>query len=402
MKKFITFVITVFTISNNCFAQWIQQSSGTTSLLKGVFFMNENTGTVVGDNGKILRTTNGGSNWTSQSSGTPVHLSGVYFLNANTGTVVGEVGTIRKTTNGGINWISQSSGTINHLISVCFTDVNTGTAVGNWSTILRTTDGGTNWIPQTIGTLLTQYLCVDFVNANTGTVVDFNGRICKTTNGGTNWTLYISGADFCASVSFADENTGVVVGGNFSNEGMIFRTTNGGTNWIAQSNLMTMHCVFLMNANTGIIVGNGALRTTNSGETWTSNGVVAGYSVYFVNSTTGTVVGELGNIFRTTNGGSTFVSQVSIEIPERFFLSQNYPNPFNPKTNIKLDLPNKSFVKLVIYDMLGKEVSLLINEKLDAGSYQAEWNASDFPSGVYIYKIETESFVQTKSMVLTK
>ena len=52
--------------------------------------------------------------------------------------------------------------------------------------------------------------------------------------------------------------------------------------------------------------------------------------------------------------------------------------------------------------MLGKEVSLLINEKLDAGSYQAEWNASDFPSGVYIYKIETESFVQTKSMVLTK
>ena len=81
---------------------------------------------------------------------------------------------------------------------------------------------------------------------------------------------------------------------------------------------------------------------------------------------------------------------------------QNYPNPFNPSTNIKFELPKTGNVKLVIYDVLGREVETLLNEKLNAGSYEAVWNADKYSSGVYFYKLETGDFTQTKKMILMK
>ncbi|MEK6756184.1 MAG: YCF48-related protein, partial [Bacteroidota bacterium] len=107
--------------------------------LRGVSFTDANTGTVVGWNGTILRTTDGGKTWMSQSSGTTNDLQDVSFTNANTGTAVGNSGTILHTTDGGATWTSQSSGTTNPLNGVCFTDANTGTVVGSYRTILRTT-----------------------------------------------------------------------------------------------------------------------------------------------------------------------------------------------------------------------------------------------------------------------
>ncbi len=98
--------------------------------LFGVSFTDANTGTAVGFDGTILRTTNGGTTWTSQTSGTTNHLYGVSFTDANTGTAVGVDGTILRTTNGGTTWTLQTSGTTNHLYGVSFTDANTGTAVG--------------------------------------------------------------------------------------------------------------------------------------------------------------------------------------------------------------------------------------------------------------------------------
>ena len=89
-------------------------------------------------------------------------------------------------------------------------------------------------------------------------------------------------------------------------------------------------------------------------------------------------------------------------VPEKYNLSQNYPNPFNPVTNIVFDIPVSAKVKLTVFDVLGREVSVLVNEQLNTGSYKADWNASGFPSGVYFYKLETESFSKTMKMVLVK
>jgi hypothetical protein len=121
----------------------------------GVSFTDASTGTVVGEGGTILRTTDGGTTWVHQLSGTKNWLWGVSFTDANTGTAVGGSG-IRRTTNGGTTWQSQSSETRNSLLDVSFTDANTGTAVGNFGTILRTTTGGVTWIeedPQVDGQL---------------------------------------------------------------------------------------------------------------------------------------------------------------------------------------------------------------------------------------------------------
>ena len=90
------------------------------------------------------------------------------------------------------------------------------------------------------------------------------------------------------------------------------------------------------------------------------------------------------------------------EIPEEFTLSQNFPNPFNPSTRIKYELPQDNFVTLKIYDILGNEVTTLVNEQKTAGRYEVNFNASSLASGIYIYKIQAGSFIDTKKMILLK
>ncbi|MBV6479605.1 MAG: hypothetical protein HGGPFJEG_02391 [Ignavibacteria bacterium] len=94
--------------------------------------------------------------------------------------------------------------------------------------------------------------------------------------------------------------------------------------------------------------------------------------------------------------------KIELLIPEEYSLSQNYPNPFNPVTRIKFSLPKESSVKLTVYDILGREVKKLVNEKLSVGRYEYEFNGSSFASGVYFYTLETDRFVKTKRMVLIK
>jgi hypothetical protein len=89
-------------------------------------------------------------------------------------------------------------------------------------------------------------------------------------------------------------------------------------------------------------------------------------------------------------------------IPTSFSLSQNYPNPFNPATTIKYDLPQNSDVTLKVYDVLGKEVATLVNENQSAGTYTVKFNANNFASGIYFYRISAGSFTQTKKFILMK
>ena len=96
------------------------------------------------------------------------------------------------------------------------------------------------------------------------------------------------------------------------------------------------------------------------------------------------------------------IEPISSITPSNFMLHQNYPNPFNPTTKIKFESPKSSFVKLVVYDILGREVVKLVNEKLTAGSYETEWNASAYPSGVYFYKLTTNDFSEVKKMLFIK
>jgi hypothetical protein len=90
------------------------------------------------------------------------------------------------------------------------------------------------------------------------------------------------------------------------------------------------------------------------------------------------------------------------EIPETIILKQNYPNPFNPSTTIDFGIPESQFVTLAVYNLLGEQVGLLVNENLSAGNYKVDWDASDLPSGIYVYKLSAGEFSQSGKMMLMK
>ena len=101
------------------------------------------------------------------------------------------------------------------------------------------------------------------------------------------------------------------------------------------------------------------------------------------------------------NGTITSISPSSIQ-PVNFELHQNYPNPFNPSTNIKFDIAKKSFVNVIVYDALGRELEMLVNEELNPGSYSVVFNGSRLSSGIYYYKIVADEFSDVKKMLLVK
>jgi len=172
------------------------------------------------------------------------------------------------------------------------------------------------------------------------------------------------------SVYFADQNTGWAVGHLYNvNTGIILKTTNGGLNWISQ---------------------------VHSSSYWLS-------SVHFIDNNSGWVVGQNGTILKTITGGELVgVQSISVEVPSGFSLNQNYPNPFNPVTNLEFGISDLGFVSLKVYDILGKEVATLVNEKLSPGKYKVEFDGSALPSGIYFYRITAGEFTNTKRMMLVK
>jgi len=88
--------------------------------------------------------------------------------------------------------------------------------------------------------------------------------------------------------------------------------------------------------------------------------------------------------------------------PTQMALHHNYPNSFNPTTTIRFDLPRSSFVTLKIFDILGREITTLVNESRSPGAYTAEWNGKDFASGIYFYRIEAGDYKETRKLVLQK
>jgi len=99
--------------------------------------------------------------------------------------------------------------------------------------------------------------------------------------------------------------------------------------------------------------------------------------------------------------GTTDV-QNEITLPVSYTLHQNYPNPFNPSTTIQYGIKDRSLVELVLYDVLGRQVEVLVQEEQDAGYYKIHFNAGSLASGIYFYRLQAGSFVETKKMVLMK
>ncbi|MCX6162508.1 MAG: YCF48-related protein [Ignavibacteriae bacterium] len=397
---------------NNCPANcgWYSLNSGTTQGLRSVYFVNSNTGWVVGWGSTVLKTTNGGNNWISQSA--YGDFQSVTFIDQFTGWIVGGGPQIYKTTNGGNNWTAKTLPSASLQLIVKFVNNNTGFICGYGGLVLKSTNGGESWVSKNTNTSV-NLTGIDFTSPEIGWITGDNGVIKKTTNGGEIWTVQTSGTNTnLGKTDFVSCNNGWISGYG----GIVLRTTNGGSNWIINQTPVNswLTTVYFFNCMTGYAAGGDynntacdILKTTTGGESWVRQTAPSTNwlgLIFFASENTGYAVGHEGTILKTVSGGDIVgINNETPRVPSDFVLNQNYPNPFNPVTKISFALPRDyTNVLLKVFDNNGREVSVLINGALSAGTHEVNFDGTRLTSGTYFYRLETKDFNRTKAMMLIK
>ncbi|MBK8983474.1 MAG: hypothetical protein IPM38_14445 [Ignavibacteria bacterium] len=375
MKKIILILISFS--PGILFSQWISQSSGTSENLRTVFFVNSQTGFAGGENGKMIRTTNGGVNWNNVSTGINQNINSIYFFNADSGVVCADDGVIIFTENSGASWTTAASGVTDNLRAVSFVN-SRGVCSGSGGSLLYSANSGRDWTVAENGFLVTYYgadMYSETVAYSAGVNTIFQPFIAKSTNGGVNWSFsnfYLNGNEGNLSdIKFITESTGFASSRVFDGQGGISKTTDGGENWTTQLFPQQLHSIDFAGSNTGFCAGENGLilKTTDAGLTWTNQngGASTLRSVFLTDSITGYAAGGNGTIIKTTNGGLSAIGSPEETVPVKFSLFQNYPNPFNPVTKIEFYLAGADYISLDVYNSAGKKVAELVNSKMNSG-----------------------------------
>jgi len=429
---------------------------------------------VVGNDGGIDYSTDGGSSW-SESTTLPItqfYAGEINFNNPDD--ILGgtqDNGTIRATSNFE-NWNLIYGGDGFYCL-VDYNDPQKVYASSQSGGLGRSVNGGNSFTSATGG------LDLQYTNWMTPYVMDKNDpqtlycgtyKIHKTTNGMQSWTAispdltngHTANLGTITTVDAAKSDPNVIYCG--TDDANVWRTTDAGSNWTKiNSGLpyrwITRVAVHPDSANVCYVTlsgykvdstGSHIFRTTNFGDTWNSisgnlpdapvNDVIIDpeisntlYIATDINVMYSTNLGAHWNILsagipsnvpchdltfhapsRTlvvwTHGRSAYkiilpvtgISQNQSSIPSAFKLNQNYPNPFNPKTVINYELRVTGNAKLLVFDVLGNEIAVLVNEKQGAGKYSVEFDGSNYSSGVYFYRLSAGEFIETKQMVLIK
>lgn len=408
MKKIIQILLIIHCSLQIAEAQWIKQLSPS-HFITDIEFINKYTGWACGNN-LIYKTTDGGQSWISQPNSSTNLIMQIHPVNEN---VVYAAGwwNFLKTIDGGENWVSIFSGGpgmgLPTLDGLFFIDENTGWMCGQ-VTIMKTTDGGNSFIDS--GRIEGLPMDIYFKNKNEGIMSAQFGFVFRTNNGGAHWIkdrIIKTGSQYNFNkVSFINDSVGYI-GGE-----IVFKTTNFGLTWDSVGavpyGVEEAYCIEFADENTGFSGGTtGTLfKTTDAAQTWLPQQVSQFGQGFFrsIFAYSDSIVWAVGNgkILFTETGGLVSIEQLSSEISSDFELFQNYPNPFNPKTKIKFEIKNTSDVNLEIFDMIGRKVSTLVNDRLQTGTYEVDFEISDQNSGVYFYKLRTESFSKTMKMILIK
>lgn len=423
MKRFFFALFLVFATVESTQAQpWTLYQTGVPYSLFAVDFKDANTGLAVGQGGTIIRTIDGGQSWNLVYQHLTIWLNDVKWQGAGNPTwawAVGLNGVILKSTNDGANWtVSKDSTDVLHTLRGLETwGVDNVLAVGYAGAMFQTNNGGGAWtqrtdIPWTMHSIaFSPNFAVDGRAIISGT----DGLIWRSTNFGANWVSKPSGRfDYLNDVVFITPDVAMICGNN----GTILRSTNWGNTWSVNLQFLTSEHLrsidmFTDGINTKITTcgDHGKIMTSNDmGFTFIDQLNLENRHMYGVSLRSlleGTAVGEIGSgaagaMYVTSANGAVGISQIGNSVPDKFELKQNYPNPFNPSTKINFSIPFAGLVKLAVYDMSGKEVASLVNEKLNVGTYEYEFKASNLASGVYFYKLITNDFIQTKKMTLIK
>jgi hypothetical protein len=333
------------------------------------------------------------------------------------------MGTIIYTTNSGSSWINRSLGFGYTFSSVKMVNDSFAVIAGfdyisfpPEGIVYISSDGGDTWVNRSNG--INEVLnAVNFVNENDGIVTSIDGKVFRTTNGGLNWFIEGTGTgNSLYDVAFADANNVFIVGegGSILNSSEIIPVELFSfTAYPASGNIILIWVTATEINNFGFEIQ----RSTLDKDFFTigfveGNGTTSekhNYSYIDQNLNSGKYSYRLKQF--DYNGSYEYSDIIKVEIaPSAFSLSQNYPNPFNPTTAIKFSITASEFVTLKVFDVLGNEVSTLVNEYKPAAEYVVKFNGSGLPSGIYFYRLQAgdpstssgQSFIQTKKMILMK
>ena len=327
---------------------------------------------IADDSSRIYHSNDLGATWTVQKelnylnplSTLDPPLYAINFFDDSTGCAVGASGFITASTNGGGKWITRTGNTSKSLYGTFVASRKKAWAVGESGTIITTSDAFNTWSAQ-ICPVVATLRSVIFADTLNGYILGDGGTILKTTDGGIAWKAESSPAGSLNAIKLLNASEGWVA----ADSGKIFKTVDGGSHWLSQ--------------NTGV-------RSSLT-------------SVDFADRLHGVAVGADGVLLVTKNGGvDAVIDRPIVSVPGKAELEQNYPNPFNPSTLINYSLPGSSHVFLKIYDVLGREVRTLVDEKQNAGSHNIIFQAADLPSGVYFYRLQAGTFSETKKLLLLK
>jgi len=394
-----------------------------------------------GTGGGMFVSTDNGTTWAVRGTGGYEVTALLAGAGTNLFAQLPDVSGPYLSTDSGVNWSLIASWNLGYYVSYYMAIFATGTSVflGSTEGVVRSTDSGANWTVVLPGIIVSA-----FAASGNDLYAGGVGTIFVSTDNGNTWGTSTTGLPNNRWLRhLAASGTNVFAG---TDEGL-FRSTNSGTTW-TQSALTGSGITALATAGTSVFAGrsDGIYRSTDGGNSWTQvvrttfpvtvtaieiigRSVFAGaaYGGFIVSNDNGTNWTPANDGFTSYNVGSlaasgtylfaatdqgiwrrplseliTGVEEIASGLPEGFSLEQNYPNPFNPSTTIEFALPKSALVTLRVYDLLGRQVGELVNEKLAPGNYKTQWDASNFSSGVYFYRLEAGDFVDTKKLLLLR
>ncbi len=438
MKKirFITITLLTITLFSSTLikSQWEVQNSGTTKNLYGICFVDSLSGWISTSTSEYLQTKDGGKNWELKEIEGEDYLKSIFFVNKEVGYTTAGLGKIYSTKNGGDSWELYGTEYDYGFNDIYFIDENNGWMVGEHfideghgkGIIIHTSDGGKTWETQlAIGGIepnkLIYFRSIKMKNENIGWVIssppnDGFGEtdVFKTENDGVNWELITTFRYPTSRLKLAAGDTLWAGGGGYD---VFAASPDGGKTWL-NTDWPTYRYVSSISPYTGKIGWMASQHpfkdstyqlnyTEDMGATWTKEFEIKG-RIRDIENKDGYIwlVGFNGLIMKKKIDIRTDL-EILKEVPSSFEVYQNYPNPFNPTTTIEYTLPTEGNVKLEVYNSIGQLVNVLVKGNQSAGRQRVTWNGKDsfggsVSSGIYFYRIKTNSFSQVKKMILAR
>jgi hypothetical protein len=418
MKHVFRFLLTVaigYGYSGSLSAQWVQTGvlGGGGPNIKSLAAAGKYL--FAGTDSGVFVSTDEGATWTLSNTG--LTDTNVPSLAVNDSEVfAGTHDGVFYSTDHGATWSPANSGPMQNTDAASLLVKGSDLFVGTFGNgILLSSDGGSTWATADSGLTNLYVFCLTASGGNilAGTTIG----VFLSTNNGASWNAILNGwnGPWGYNVRALTVSNGYLYAGVDANDGSnsIYRSTDNGETWsiLGGSPSGTTTYAFAVSGTNVFAGGDGGVDvSTDNGATWTMAStsefpttIISALVVSDTNLYAGTSIDPPIGVFRRPLSQMvTGIGEEGNTTPRDYSLSQNYPNPFNPSTVIRYQLPANAFVTLKVYDILGREVRTLVDERQNAGIHSVTFSASGLTSGVYFYRIETGTYHDAKKLLLLK